>query len=117
MKVRLIAVTVSALGGCVAATATNSGGEDSKTLFLRLRKCAEASVADLDDGVSDAKTIALALSQKCHVEYRVWICALADERLSNDEQKQMFLWRRSSSESRAEALLPIVLEHRRRLRP
>jgi WD40 repeat protein len=77
--------------------------------------CARRSVPQIDDGTSDATTIALALSMRCGAEYNATIETFAAE-LGNDAQRRMFRQRRMSSEAKLETFLPIVMQYRQAAR-
>ena len=110
----LLGVAMFLEAACAPVNRQFGSGESPESLYKRVRECAETEVAALDDGQSDARSVALALSTRCHDVYLEWIRSLADQRLDNEKQKSMFLWRRGSAESRADCFLPFVLEFRAR---
>jgi hypothetical protein len=73
--------------------------------------CGLDNVSSVDDGKSDAYTIALGLSYKCNSEYAASVEAWA-ETLDNNNQKRMFKTRSYTEKERAGIYLPIVLEYR-----
>jgi len=79
-------------------------------------QCAFEKIAKIDDGISDAQSIAIALASACRREYYYAIETYADVTLSNANQKRMFMKRMGSLESKIEGFLPIVLEYRASLK-
>lgn len=102
---------------CIATNSRVGYGISSGQAMRQVCECATAKVAALDDGKSDAATVALALSNLCASSYDAWVRAVADEQLANDRQKQRYMWHRHSQESRSEFFVPFVLSHRANPRP
>jgi hypothetical protein len=74
-------------------------------------ECGRRFAATTDDGVSDATTIALALSLRCGREYdRTTEAAAAT--LDNDAQRRMFRQRRAARAERIETFLAPVMQAR-----
>ncbi len=69
-------------------------------------------VGQIDDGISDATTIALALSNACIVEYNAATEAWCVAKLANERQCQMFRNKRNTPEEKIQDSLPIVLQYR-----
>jgi hypothetical protein len=74
-------------------------------------KCGVANVAQADDGLSDAATVAFALAIRCGTEYNMTTEAVGNT-LDNDAQRRMFRDRRASRDRRIEDFLPIVMQYR-----
>lgn len=73
--------------------------------------CGKQHAADIDDSVSDAGTVALALAIRCSNEYNASTEAFGAT-LDNETQRRMFRERRAAREARVEAFLPVVMWHR-----
>lgn len=73
--------------------------------------CACQNVKYLDDKVSDASTIALAVTNSCNAEYNNMVLAFAAT-LDNDNQRHMFTRKRESRDSKISASIEIILGHR-----
>lgn len=79
-------------------------------------KCAMGHEAEVDDGISDASTIALALTNRCISEYTaetdIWFRGSRDQRL-------ILLWKqeRSTPQAKVEESLQIVVRIRRGDKP
>lgn len=73
--------------------------------------CARSKVASIDDGRSDASTIAFALAGRCIAEYQYSIEVVANG-LANDKQRRIFRNHRNSAEGKIEFFLPVVMEYR-----
>jgi hypothetical protein len=74
--------------------------------------CGRKYVVEVDDGTSDATTIALALALRCRAEYGAATEAIAAT-LDNDAQRRMLRQRREAREERVESFLPLVVQYRR----
>jgi hypothetical protein len=78
--------------------------------------CARSAVPDVDDGISDAQTIALALALRCSHEYQQSIEAFGAANLDNDAERRMFRERLNSPQGKIESFLPVVMNYRASLR-
>ncbi|MGE0745268.1 MAG: hypothetical protein AB7K86_08475 [Rhodospirillales bacterium] len=78
-------------------------------------RCGFASLPQVDDGISDAQSVALALSMSCGNEYQAATEAFA-AKLENDRQRAMFSERRERAGTRIENFLPIVMRYRATVR-
>jgi hypothetical protein len=106
-----------ACGGCISSSRQDFGNTTPAEADAALRAvmdCAKQSVGSVDDGRSDASTVALALAQHCFSEYQNSINTFADVQLRNDAQRRSFLAKRNSVSGRIEFFLPVVMEHRQR---
>ncbi len=74
--------------------------------------CALTNIPKMDDGVSDASTVALAIAQVCASEYRRVTNAYGSANLDNQNQRNMFQQRRNSTSEKIENFLPFVLAYR-----
>lgn len=77
--------------------------------------CARRNVSQVDDGTSDATTVAFALAMRCGAEYNAVIEAYSTD-FENDAQRRKFRQRRMSSEARLESFLPVVMQYRQATR-
>lgn len=77
--------------------------------------CAKSNIAAIDDGISDALTVAFALAIRCNAEYSAVTGAIGAS-LDNDAQRRMLRDRRAEKNSRIEPFLPVVMWHRQRPR-
>jgi hypothetical protein len=75
-------------------------------------ECGREHVSEVDDGISDASTVALALALRCHREYLAAGEAWGAAYLDNDNQRYKFRKRRAATSERTEAFLPIVMKYR-----
>jgi hypothetical protein len=78
--------------------------------------CAARNVSEVDDGISDAQSVALALSLRCYREYQQAIEAFGNANLDNDNQRRMFREKSNRSQAKIEAFLPRVMRYRASLR-
>lgn len=74
--------------------------------------CAVRTVPEVDDGISDAQSVALALSLRCSREYQQTTEAFGAANLDNEAQRRMFRERRNRPQEKIESFLPIVMEYR-----
>ncbi len=74
--------------------------------------CGYKNIAETDDGISDATTVALALAIRCGAEYNVATEAIAAARLNNDNQRLMYREKRYTKERRIDAFLSTVMSYR-----
>lgn len=80
---------------------------------MRLQfRCGLRNIPEVDDGISDAKTVALALALRCHREYQQATEAFGYATLDNKEQRQMFMEESNRSEVKIQVFLPIVMDYR-----
>ncbi len=77
--------------------------------------CGREHVAEIDDGTSDASTVALALALRCNREYGATTEAWGAAYLDNDTQRRILRQRRSGRNERVEAFLPTVMQYRQAL--
>lgn len=74
--------------------------------------CVSAHIGTVDDGVSDALTVALALAQVCGSEYRHTTDVLAWAYLDNEHSRRTFRDTRNDRRKMVEYFLPDVMLHR-----
>lgn len=108
-----LAAAGSASVGCGKPNTMYGDGTSSVMALHFVADCASSKVDSIDDGKSEARAVALALSLSCYAQYERWCRAVADETLHNNDQKDRLLWRRLSAPMREEMFLPFVLAHRR----
>ncbi len=78
--------------------------------------CARQNVSQIDDGISDAQSIALGLALRCSHEYQQATEAISLARFDNNRQRRRFRENRNSTEKKIEVFLPVVMDHRASLR-
>lgn len=111
MQKILVAVVFCLLSACVHAPSAELISAEQSALQAQV-DCAFKNIAETDDGISDATTVALALAIRCGAEYNAATEAIAAARLNNANQWRMFRDRRSTRERRIEAFLATVMQHR-----
>jgi hypothetical protein len=91
----------------------NWGNETRRPIAERedVNVCAMANAPFVDDGISDASTVALALSVRCNNEYQMLVETLASE-LRGTNQILAFKRQANSQESRVTRFLPFVMQNR-----
>jgi hypothetical protein len=89
---------------------------DSDAALRADANCAAVNIAKVDDGFSDASSVALALASLCVSEYSLSTEAFGMANLDNDEQRRMFRERRGRISAKIEAYLPVVMTYRNALR-
>lgn len=75
-------------------------------------ECGVKHAASIDDGVSDASTIALALSQACATEYDGVTKVIGHAYLTNNAQRRLLATERARASSKVDAFLGVVLKYR-----
>ena len=111
----MAAIVVGTLLACTQQTARRDVTPERSTADEALRAqiaCGEQHVSEVDDGISDASTVALALALRCHREYVATGEAWGAAYLDNDNQRRIFRKRWSGTNERTEAFLPIVMKYR-----
>lgn len=78
--------------------------------------CAVRAVPEVDDGISDAQSVALAIALRCSREYQQATEAFGAANLDNDAQRRMFRERRSHTQAKIEWFLPTVMDYRATIR-
>ena len=115
LRLALQSLMILSLLGCFSSTRNDFGNStraDSDFLMQSVLDCARSAIAKIDDGKSDASTVALALAQNCYAEYQSAINAFADVNLRNDAQRRLFIDKRNSVSGRIEFFLPVVMDYR-----
>jgi hypothetical protein len=108
-----------ALAGCVAIPSPAEMARlksDSDEAMRMDANCASANIAKVDDGFSDASSVALALSSVCIAEYARATEVFGLANLDNDAQRRMFRDRRDRMGTKVESYLPLVMSYRSWLR-
>lgn len=116
MQKLLIAGVCFLLFACVQAPSSELISAEYSALRAQV-DCGRKYIAETDDGISDATTVAFALALRCGVEYNAVTEATAAARLNNDNQRRMFRDKRSTRERRIEAFLPTVMQYRSKKGP
>ncbi|MFJ2364555.1 hypothetical protein ACIPIN_12775 [Pseudomonas sp. NPDC087697] len=73
--------------------------------------CASAKVPTVDDGISDAGTVALALAMQCAKEYQ-GVTGAINTTLDNDAQRNMLTHQRMSKDQMQQEFLTVVMGYR-----
>lgn len=120
-KLALAVLSLSMLAGCATVAPKQSPEEirqAQQAAAKAFSQCAATNVAALDDGVSDASTIAFALTLRCTSEYDNALNAMAAD-LEDSMQVEQFKSRAKNRARQIEASLPVVLAYRnaQRLKP
>jgi len=107
-------IPLVALTACMPPSAEQQAStkvQVEKTMDALIKRQLEL-VGQIDDGISDATTIALALSNACIVEYTAATEAWCTAELDNERQRQLFRNKRNKPEEKIQDSLPIVLQYR-----
>lgn len=83
--------------------------EDS---FDKLVSCKLKNISEIDDGLSDAKSIAIGLSARCGVEYNQFLRMYAIANLENSQQVRMFIEMNQKQDKKIERFIETVLDYR-----
>jgi len=78
--------------------------------------CAKGGVSEVDDGISDAQTVALALALRCSTEYQQSIKTFGAAKSDDEETFAIFREKQYSTQSKIETFLPFVMDYRASLR-
>lgn len=111
----LVAMVLVLIGGCASSKQSVSSSELAARSddALRLQSmCAVRNVKAVDDGISDAQSVALALCLACSREYQNATEAFGLANLDNEAQRRMFRERRNRTQEKIESFLPFVMEYR-----
>lgn len=117
----LLTILIIFLGACTTLpndTRTQTEKDAAhKAVMISMVKCGYENAQNVDDGISDAQSIALGLSSVCINEYTNVTQSLCDNKLDNNAQCRMMKDRRNNQSSRINDFLPIVLNTRKDRRP
>jgi len=117
MKIAILLATML-LTGCIETAPKQSkeqldySEEVFKGLVQNMLDCGAKNVGDVDDGISDASTVAIVLSRRCSAEYEMSHQYYARGKLDNEQQVRIFLNKAREVRSRVERFLPIVMRYR-----
>jgi hypothetical protein len=102
------------LGGCAGAPPHNTEVEAAaiRTAEQAFHECGISKAAEIDDKISDASTIALALVYRCGREYNA-VTTAVNATLDNDNQRRIMKRRRDDQAERMETGLLYVLANRK----
>lgn len=113
MKRMTIILLVAALFGCTAPPATPKvAAQQQAALKHQYSECLINGVTTLDDRVSDAHTIAIAVAAVCYPQYHAFAKSYADN-LQNSEQTNIFMRTAESDPSRVDGIVPMILMERK----
>lgn len=116
MKIFLLWAFCFALTSCSSMVTSSSSSVEIEVAAdeaLRVQvECGKSLVAETDDGISDASTVAYALALRCNREYVAATDAWGGANLSNENQRRLFRNKRSSTTAMVEAFLPTVMQYR-----
>ena len=107
-------ITCLGLVSCVAPPRNNTEASELevKNAMEAFFNCQIDSAPKIDDKISDARTIALAVTNYCYREYVVQYEVFGKYNLDNNNQRRMFAQKQNSNELKIEASLHIVLLNR-----
>ena len=107
---------VSALASCAAPPPSRQqqfmAKEENDRALSTFIKCGLDNAPRVDDRLSDASTIALALTNRCASEYDASTRAYAAAHLKSEDERRAFVLRRNTTDAKIEASLPFVLQSR-----
>ncbi|WP_334037250.1 hypothetical protein [Burkholderia gladioli] len=112
---KAILATAFLLAGCASADqpmhhATKAESDTATKAYL---DCATQQIATLDDGISDARTIAAGAAAACTAEYRAMSATDASRRPTQREARY-YMEIAMSDPHRPDELIPLVLAARKR---
>jgi hypothetical protein len=115
IKLISITLTIGALFGCAAPASipTNESIQQARYADLQLNGCIFRNISSLDDGISDASSIAIALASVCSDERQRTIDVAASE-MNDSGLIYRFRLITATRESKIEKFIPYVLEWRAR---
>jgi hypothetical protein len=112
---------VWALASCAAPPLSPqqqfTANEQNDRALSTFIKCALDNAPRVDDRLSDASTIALALTNHCGSEYDASTKAYAAAHLKSESERRAFVQRRNTTDAKIEASLPSVLQSRHERAP
>jgi hypothetical protein len=114
----ILSVALCGLFSCASIQTIKDTTEAEKLSALAMDtfiNCTVKFAPSIDDGYSDASTIALALTNRCINEYDASISAYALAKLKSDRERQTFLQLKKTRDAKIAACLNIVLENRNKL--
>ena len=96
-----------------AIKATQKRNEElSKSAMLTAAKCTSKAISQLDDGISDAQTVAVAAGQRCQIELETWANSLCRKDNPDGYCGDVVNYV-TSIRGLQKIIVPQVLEHRR----
>lgn len=87
--------------------------KDTNIASNNFLKCQLKNLSEIDDNISDAKTIAVALTESCSETYFKFVSLYAVDKLKNDNQIYMFKQSMFTEQQKASVSINLVLKHRR----
>jgi len=114
----ILSIVLCGLSSCANIRATKDTAEAERQSTVAMDafiNCTAKFAPSIDDGYSDASTIALALTTRCINEYEASISAYALAKLKSDRARQIFLQQRNTRDAKITVSLNIVLENRKKL--
>lgn len=111
----IAALLVVTLVACVQQTpyrVLTADRQAAKDAMRAVVECGRQHVSEVDDRISDASTVALALALRCYSEYVASGEGWAAAYLNNENQRRLFRKRLSGKSARIEVFLPIVMKYR-----
>lgn len=112
MKNLVLFLFVLSLTACSTQDTFRYSSVDANNALLDQTDCAVNNVALVDDGMSDASSVAWALAQICSKEYRYASVVFASANLENRIQRRMFVQKRNEVSEKIENFLPYVMDYR-----
>ncbi|MDR3578665.1 MAG: hypothetical protein P4L44_01740 [Oryzomonas sp.] len=111
----ILILSVVALSSCATLHKKDKieeAKEKSRIAMDNFNNCTVKSVDQLDDGYSDASTIALALTNYCMIEYDANAEAHSLSSNQNNKEKNMYTNNVYTKEAKIEASINTVLKYR-----
>lgn len=109
---------LSVLTGCAASPEISSEERSRRSKLAEIAvvnsmDCAQRNIAETDDGISDATTVAFILSNKCRKEYEESVEAFIYSKVDENENvKQLVRARLNSKEAKTDTFLSTVSRYR-----
>jgi len=117
MKILILTMTL-VLTGCIETAPKKNehikhySNEVFEQLYKEVLDCGAKNVSEVDDGISDATTIALVLAKRCTVEYEKSIQYFAYVNAENERQSRLLFSMAREQKTKVERFLTIVLKYR-----
>lgn len=117
MKTAIIAAALLATACAAPPPPRDKAADDAaiRAAVMKKIECSLDNVGQVDDGISDATTVALALSFRCANEYDAATEAMGAT-LQNNVQRQGLRERMATTQMRVQSFLPIVMDYRNKAR-
>lgn len=118
-KTKLIAaLLVAGLAGCASQPPVTQAKRESsyKDALRQEIRCGMDNVSSVDDGISDAQTVAFALALRCAAEYDHATEKYGESEFDSETQRRMWRSERAKTSQKIKDFLPTVMDYRASLR-